>query len=285
MNDEPRSSRAGRRRHPSSADRAQDGIRELRQEVRDLRRANERRGPQQRPAETRIGTARRGAYTASSGRSGRRRRRLVVAVGAIVLLVVVLSGAFGSSRSFALPTRSALAGLSTRERILAFANSQLGYSTNPQHSYCNKFSSYWDSGGSGCPGGLMSEEWCADFAAWAWQKAGVPVSYGYGPGELNAGAASFYEWGVAHGSWHPVDSDYVARTGDVAVYGLSLAGQPSAAHVAIVTGDASGRSGPDVINGDGNRTGFSVVETGTDQSRADTGKGRGASLSGYVSPA
>jgi hypothetical protein len=75
----------------------------------------------------------------------------------------------------------------------------------------------------------------------------------------------------------------VAEPGDLAVYGLSLGANPSAAHVAIVTDDPPGQLGPDVVNGDGDRTGFSVVETGTDQVRADAGHGD-ATLAGYVSP-
>ena len=160
------------------------------------------------------------------------------------------------------------------QRIVAIAESQVGYSTEPSNSYCNKFSAYWDAGTAGCPSGEKSEEWCADFAAWAWQKAGVQFTYGYGPGEINGGAVSFYEWGVANGEWHPATSGYVAAPGDVAVYGLSLGADPSAVHVAIVTDDASGQSGPDVVNGDGDRTGFSVVETGTDQTMADAGQRR-----------
>jgi hypothetical protein len=70
----------------------------------------------------------------------------------------------------------------------------------------------------------------------------------------------------------------------VAVYGLSLGVDPSAAHVAIVTETPHGQPGPDVVNGDGDRTGFSVVETGTDQTRADTGHNHHAALAGYVSP-
>jgi hypothetical protein len=70
----------------------------------------------------------------------------------------------------------------------------------------------------------------------------------------------------------------------VAVYGLSLASNPSAAHVAIVTGDPSGQRGPDVVNGDGDRTGFSVVETGTDQILADANHHADSTLAGYVSP-
>ena len=101
-------------------------------------------------------------------------------------------------------------------------------------------------------------------------------TYGYGPGEINGAAVSFYEWGVANGEWHPATSGYVAAPGDVAVYGLSLGADPSAVHVAIVTDDPPGQPGPDVVNGDGDRTGFSVVETGTDQAMADAGNGDSA---------
>ena len=72
--------------------------------------------------------------------------------------------------------------------------------------------------------------------------------------------------------------------GDVAVYGLLSGAVPSAAHVAIVTETPRGQRGPNVVNGDGDRTGFSVVETGTDQTRADDGHERHATLAGYVSP-
>jgi hypothetical protein len=207
------------------------------------------------------------------------------AVALTILLATTLPGVFGSSRSFTAPTRAALAGLTLGERIVAVADSQVGYGADPSHSYCNKFSAHWDAGMSGCPRGERSEEWCADFAAWAWQRAGVQFSYGYGPAEINGGAVSFYEWGVANGTWHPATGGYVAAPGDVAVYGLSLGIEPSAAHVAIVSSDQPGQRGPAVVNGDGDRTGFSVVETGTDQLRADTGHGAGATLAGYVSPA
>jgi hypothetical protein len=70
----------------------------------------------------------------------------------------------------------------------------------------------------------------------------------------------------------------------VAVYGLNLGSYPTAAHVAVVVSDPPGQRGPNVINGDGDRTGFSVVETGTDQFRADAGHHHGALLAGYVSP-
>jgi hypothetical protein len=223
---------------------------------------------------------------ASAGRSRRSLRRsgLILGVGAVVITVVVtLRGAFGNDSSFPVPSEATLAGLSVPQRIVAVSESQVGYSTEPSNSYCNKFSAYWDAGTGGCPSGETAEEWCADFAAWAWQKAGVNFTYGYGSGEINGAAASFYEWAIAYGQWHPATSGYVAAPGDVAVYGLSVGADPSAAHVAIVTDDAPGQAGPDVVNGDGDRTGFSVVETGTNQLHASADQ-QVSTLAGYVSP-
>jgi hypothetical protein len=264
----------------------QSGIRELKQEVRELRRANDRRG-------ARVASSLGGStfdshrLRPSPVRSRRAHRRFGAVLGAGIIVIIVatiVNGLVGNSDSRPVPSNASLAGLSTRQRVVAIANSQVGYSADPQHSYCNKFSAYWDAGTADCPSGEMSEEWCADFAAWVWRKAGVQLAYGYNPGQINARAASFYEWGLANGKWHPATSGYVAAPGDVAVYGLSLGAGPSAAHVAIVTADPRGQRGPDVINGDGDRTGFSVVETGTDQTRADAGHNHHTTLAGYVSP-
>jgi hypothetical protein len=214
----------------------------------------------------------------------RRRFGLILGAGAAVIIAVLtLHTVFGNTDSFPVPSEAALAGLSVPQRIVAIAQSQVGYSTDPSSSYCNKFSAYWNAGTASCPGSEKSEEWCADFAAWVWQKAGVAFLYGYRPEEINGAAESFYEWGVANGEWHPASSGYVASPGDVAVYGLSLGADPSAVHVAIVTDDTPGQIGPDVVNGDGDRTGFSVVETGTNQAIADAGNGD-STLAGYVSP-
>ena len=54
-------------------------------------------------------------------------------------------------------------------------------------------------------------------------------------------------------------------------------------HVAVVTAGTGNDAAPDVVNGDGDRTGYSVVEVGHHQAYADV-KGKGAPLSGYVSP-
>jgi CHAP domain len=219
-------------------------------------------------------------------RQPRSPRRFAIILGAgavVVVLVVTLHSVFRNTGSYPVPSEATLARLSVPQRIVAIAESQVGYRTEPSNSYCNKFSAYWDAGTADCPSGESAEEWCADFAAWAWQEAGVQFTYGYGPGEINGGAVSFYEWGVANGEWHPATSGYLPAPGDVAVYGLSLGADPSAVHVAIVTDDAAGQQGPDVVNGDGDRSGFSVVETGTDQVLADAGQGD-STLAGYVSP-
>jgi hypothetical protein len=204
---------------------------------------------------------------------------IVVALVVAASLVHLLS----HSDTYQVPTQARLADLSIPDRIVAIAESQVGYATHPSDSYCNKFSAYWDAGTANCPTGEMSEEWCADFAAWAWQLAGAHFTYGYGSGQINGAAASFYEWGIANGEWHPATTSYVPSPGDVAVYGLRLGADPYAAHVAIVTNDATGTQGPDVINGDGDQTGFSVVETGNKQTQVHTSQGV-STLSGYVSP-
>jgi hypothetical protein len=201
----------------------------------------------------------------------------------MVILLATVHGVLRNTDSFPAPSEATLARLSVPERIVTIAQSQVGYTTEPSDSYCNKFSAHWVAGTGGCPSGETAEEWCADFATWAWQMAGVQFTYGYGPGEINGAAASFYDWGVANGEWHPATNGFVASPGDVAVYGLSLGADPSAVHVAIVIDDAAGELGPDVVNGDGDRTGYSVVETGTDQARADAGNGDSI-LAGYVSP-
>lgn len=245
------------------------------------RRRDEDRGAPNAPRERTYTTYR---ATHRRSRSPRRHAILLGSAAAAVLLAALLSGAFGSADAYPAPSAAGLAGLTPRQRIVAIAESQVGYHTEPAGSYCNKFSAYWHAGASDCPAGERDEEWCADFAAWAWRKAGVRFDYGYGPGEIDGGAASFYEWGVANGEWHPAGSGYVAAPGDVAVYGLSLGESASAAHVAVVVQDPSGQQGPDVVNGDGDRTAFSAVESGSDQLRSQSTGRRDAILAGYVSP-
>lgn len=199
--------------------------------------------------------------------------RLGLALLAIGAVVVAAHAAFADSGPPLTPLQS---------KIVGIAESQLGYHTDPPDSYCNRFSAYWVAGSADCPPGNRDEEWCADFAAWVWHEAGAEVVYGYSPGELNGASYSFYVWGLDHHTWHPARPGYAAPAGDVAVYGLDVAAG-TAQHVAVVVGWPSGGTGPNVVNGDGDRTGFSVVELGTDQFQADS-TGRGGRLAGYVAP-
>ena len=219
------------------------------------------------------------ARTPTRRRPSRRvRRRRRTAFFFCAMVAVLGSAAVGLSQGSPLP---AVPSTPFRARIVTAAESQLGYRTNPPNSYCNKYSAFWGAG-TRCAHGLRSEEWCADFAAWVWRKAGAQFTYSFAPGNINAASGSFYLWAVDHGTWHPAGDGYTPKPGDVAVYGLHRA-TGTADHVAVVTGDTPGARGPDVVNGDGDRTGFSVVETGTDQYKADIA-GTTARLSGYASP-
>jgi CHAP domain len=210
----------------------------------------------------------------------RRRRAVAVLVVTTVLVLALVAVGLSASSGPPLPP---LPSTAFRARIVTIAESQLGYRTDPSHSYCNKYSAFWGAGATTmCASGLRSEEWCADFAAWVWRRAGAQFTYSFTPADINAASGSFYLWAVANGTWHPVGSGYTPQPGDVAVYGLDPT-TGSAAHVAIVTGYTAGKRGPDVVNGDGDRTGYSVVEAGTDQYKADT-PGTDSRLSGYASP-
>ena len=169
-----------------------------------------------------------------------------------------------------------------RARIVAIARSQLGYRTDPPTTYCNRFSAYWDAGADDCGNDNRDEQWCADFAAWVWMQAGAEVEYKFAPGYLNSDSASFYVWGVDHGTWHPAGSGYTPQPGDVAVYGLNLS-SVTADHVAIVT-SATSRTGR--ARRDQRRRRPHRLQRRRDRHRPTVRRraGRGGRLSGYVSP-
>ena len=160
---------------------------------------------------------------------------------------------------------------------------------------CNPYSGYWgdgptSSGSVVCPvgpdPGVTSKQsrwdnWCADFAAWVWQQAGVSFTYSWGANDIDGAARSFYYWGLANGTWHAVGTGYTPQQGDVAVYGPSGA---DASHVGIyVSGSASS---PNVVNGN-----WSLDDSWTPTNYAvwykigepNTGIA-GDVLDGYVSP-
>jgi hypothetical protein len=218
----------------------------------------------------------------------RRRRRIaaaVLATAAVAAVAVVVERQLAQSDQALSNSQNggATASALTRATIVSFAQGQVGYSTDPSTTYCNKFSTYWISGSADCGNSNRDEQWCADFAAWAWRMAGVPLVYQYINGDLNSSSASFYEWGVRHHTWHPVNSGYVPQPGDVAVYGLNVSALV-AQHVAVVVSDTTGSSGPNAINGDGDHTGYSRVEYQTNEINADIAGSGSAPLAGYVAP-
>ncbi|MDH2904623.1 MAG: CHAP domain-containing protein [Actinomycetota bacterium] len=225
-------------------------------------------------------------------RRQRRRRRRVWTLS-IVLVGIVVAAAIVETRGSSLPAigvSNASAGVGvptasaqTRARIVSLVQGQVGYSTDPASTYCNKFSAYWFAGSSDCGNANRDEQWCADFAAWAWRLAGVPIVYQFINGDLNSSSASFYEWGVRHHTWHPLASGYVPQAGDVAVYGLDAAALV-AQHVAVVVSYTTGERGPNAVNGDGSHTGFSRVEYQANEYNADASGVGVATLAGYVSP-
>lgn len=178
---------------------------------------------------------------------------------------------------------SQLVGLPAyRVKIVKLAEAQIGYKTNPTNTYCNKYSAYWSSGQSDCPSGELDEQWCADFAAWTWAQSGINVNYQYLNGDINSSSASFYEWGVSAGTWHPLNSSYIPLPGDVAVYGLNVS-TLYAAHVAVVIGTSGKNHEPDAINGDADKKSFSDVEYAANEIHPDAAD-PSVTLSGYVSP-
>ncbi len=169
------------------------------------------------------------------------------------------------------------------QAIVAAAESQdqhnLAVVENPPGSNCNIYTAYWGRGTTaGCAPGNAAEEWCSDFAQWAWAAAGVDTT------GINGWAYTFVDWGEAHaGAWKPGPENDPAP-GDAVVWGDTASGY--AAHVGIVVGVSgglidvvSGNSGPPIDpQGDVDavwESGYFDPTTSTDD---------GYPIIGYVSP-
>lgn len=140
---------------------------------------------------------------------------------------------------------------------------------------------------SSCTGnGGQPEYWCSDFVRWIWAQMGVPYT-----SELTAASASFYTYGLRHGTLTTTPA-----VGDAVVFDYTNAGgYPYADHVAIVT-----QVNPDgtieSISGDWNgqssttEAGFastsSVMLNSPPYSSAvgSSSKVMGMTVSGYVAP-
>jgi len=149
----------------------------------------------------------------------------------------------------ALPTRAraaAAAGTSLSSQIASIALNEVGVSVTPAETSfgsldCDPFTTMDGPptpNADGC--GVNSsfnvvnenEEWCSDFAKWVWQQAGVTADIN----TLNAGANSFYAWGLQQGESLPVDSSSPA-VGDAVVFypAGTITSTTSADHVGLVT--------------------------------------------------
>ena len=93
-----------------------------------------------------------------------------------------------------------------------------------------------------------NELWCADFAKWVWEQAGVTTDLS----TLNAGATSFATWAQDQGESTAFDSGTPA-VGDAIVFyqpGVSAAVGSTADHVGLIVGVDSSNGTVDIVNGD-----------------------------------
>jgi hypothetical protein len=90
-----------------------------------------------------------------------------------------------------------------------------------------------------------NEDWCSDFAKWVWQHAGVTTDMS----ALNAGAASFYGWGLGQHETMPADGGTPAAGDAVVFFPPGRISASYADHVGIVTAVNPGGT-VNLVNGD-----------------------------------
>jgi hypothetical protein len=131
-------------------------------------------------------------------------------------------------------TSSPPAGPGSTIAAIAQANVGLGA--------CSKNSEGGTAFETSCDGnGGEPEYWCADFAQWVWQEAGVDTT------GLDAAAGSFYLYGQTNGTLHTTPA-----LGDAAVFDYT--GDGVAVHVAIVV-QVNADGSIETVSGDWDGTG------------------------------
>jgi hypothetical protein len=99
------------------------------------------------------------------------------------------------------------------DRILALETSQLGTGETPPGSNCNIYTGFFGRGwSSGCAPNTRAEEWCSDFANWAWQWAGANVA------GISAWSFNFVVYGENHGTFF-AGATNDPQPGDAVVWG------------------------------------------------------------------
>jgi hypothetical protein len=181
--------------------------------------------------------------------------RAALAVACVAALVWTSAPAAGAA------TGSAAAGpdaLGTS--IASIALGQAGVATNPPETSfgsvdCDPYSTLVAAGSpssDGCGGDAahdvadQNEEWCADFAKWVWEQAGVTAHLN----TLNAGANSFYAWALADGESPAADSGTPAAGDAVLFYPAgAITSSTFADHVGLISSVNSDGT-VDMVNGD-----------------------------------
>ncbi|WP_051452037.1 PKD domain-containing protein [Actinospica robiniae] len=175
--------------------------------------------------------------------------------GGVALAMVALASALAPTAAAAVARPDALGG-----SIASIALGQIGVATNPAETSfggvdCDPYSTLVAAGspssdGCGTDGthdvADQNEEWCADFAKWAWEQGGVTANLNL----LNAGANSFYAWALADGESPAADSGTPAAGDAVLFYPAgTITSATFADHVGLITSvDSNGTV--DMANGD-----------------------------------
>ena len=108
-----------------------------------------------------------------------------------------------------------------RDKIVAIARGQLGYTEDPQGSNCVERYNWCHGKGQDTS---VTWPWCSVFASWVWAQAGVP-SVSQMPY-----SGSFIDWATPKGLWKPGTSS--PQVGDAAVFGPTNGRK---VHVALVS--------------------------------------------------
>lgn len=77
-----------------------------------------------------------------------------------------------------------------------------------------------------------NENWCADFASWVLNQAGVPFTGGQSGGWRIAAVDGVQAWFQQQGKFRAARAGYIPKPGDIAIFNQGLSPYPS--HVAIV---------------------------------------------------
>ncbi|WP_082310042.1 CHAP domain-containing protein [Nonomuraea sp. SBT364] len=187
-----------------------------------------------------------------------RTRRTASRVAAVMLSVAMALGAT-AALDLALPQVAAANAAPSRGVIAATAASQVG--TTGTSAQCQKY-------------GPLCDDWCAMFATWVWEQAGVSGS----PRGIYV-ATAIGQWGVERSLFkrRPAGSRGTPLPGDIAVYGEP--GSGTGGHVSIVH-TVNGDGTITTIDGnDNNRVTRKIINPVT----ARAGR-RDVLISGYVTP-